>query len=232
MKALFTFIACLFAQLAFSQAETIEKSYAYTGQKLDLDLNFGTEVILKSWDKNEISVKITYEINEGKDNEVMDWKVDDSNGKLTVEIELDSKKLEKLGDCCCNSKNGNHWSGRGSKGNRVCVDIKVEVMMPGKSDVKVKTIVADVAVEGFSGNLDLETVTGQINLLWAKSAGAQVNIETVNGGIYTNMDLAMEKEKGLPKISSHKVKATYKSGGRALNLKTVTSDIYLKASDL
>ena len=232
MKVLFTLITCLFAQLASAQAETIEKSYAYTGQKLDLDLNFGTEVILKSWDKNEISVKITYEINEGKDNEVMDWKIDDANGKLNINIELDSKKLEKLGECCCNGKNGNYWSGRGSKGNRVCVDIKVEVMMPGKSDVKVKTIVADVAVEGFSGNLDLETVTGQINLRWAKSAGAEVNIETVNGSIYTNMDLVMEKEKGLPKISSHKVKATYKSGGRALNLKTVTSDIYLKASDL
>ena len=232
MKVLFTLITCLFAQLAFAQAGTIEKSYAYTGQKLDLDLNFGTEVILKSWDKNEISVKITYEINEGKDNQVMDWKIDDANGKLNINIELDSKKLEKLGECCCNGKNGNYWSGRGSKGNRVCVDIKVEVMMPGKSDVKVKTIVADVAVEGFSGNLDLETVTGQINLHWAKSAGAEVNIETVNGSIYTNMDLVMEKEKGLPKISSHKVKATYKSGGRALNLKTVTSDIYLKASDL
>lgn len=232
MKVLFTLITCLFAQLAFAQVETIEKSYAYTGQKLDIDLNFGTEVILKSWDKNEISVKITYEINEGKDNEVMDWKVNDRNGELIVEIELDSKKLEKLGDCCCNSKNGNYWSGRGSKGDRVCVDIKVEVMMPGKSDVKIKTIVADVAVEGFSGNLDLETVTGQINLLWAKGAGAEVNIETVNGGIYTNMDLEMEKEKGLPKISSHKLNATYKSGGKSLNLKTVTSDIYLKASDL
>ncbi|WP_323758189.1 hypothetical protein [Roseivirga sp.] len=230
MKTLFTFIACLFAQLTFAQAQTIEKSYAYTGQKLDLDLNFGTEVILKSWDKNEISVKITYEINEGMDNEVMDWKVDDRNGKLIVEVELDSKKLEKLGDCCCNSKSGNYWSGRGSKSDRVCVDIKVEVMMPGKSDVKIKTIIADVAVEGFSGNLDLETVTGEIILLWAKGAGAEVSIETVNGGIYTNMDLDMEKEKGLPKISSHKVKATYKSGGKSLKLKTVTSDIYLKES--
>lgn len=229
MKAPIILFLGLCAQFAFGQAEVIEQSFPFKGQQLDLDLNFGSDVIIKAWDKNEISVKITYEINEGKDNSLMDWQIDDKTDRLIVDIEIDTKKLEKM-DNCCYSKKGNIYWNNGRKENQVCVDIKVEIFMPSKADMKIKTIIADVDVEGIVGDLDLETVTGDINLLWEKDFGAEVNIETVTGGIYTNMDLAMEREKGLSKISSHKLKATYQNGGKALRLKTVTSDIYLKES--
>lgn len=98
MKSLLIFFLGLCAQLAFGQAEVIEKSFPFKGQKLDLDLNFGSDVVIKAWDKNEISVKITYEINEGKDNALMDWKIDDTD-RLNIDIEINTKKLEKTDNC-------------------------------------------------------------------------------------------------------------------------------------
>lgn len=230
MKALTIFFLVLCAQLTFAQAEIIEKSFPYNGQKLDLDLNFGSDVIIKAWDKNEISVKITYEINEGKDNSLMDWKIDDNSNKLNVDIEVNTKKLEKMDNCCCSKKGNIYWNSD-RKSNNVCVDIKVEIFMPSKADMKIKTVVADVAVEGIVGDLNLETVTGEINLLWPQDSGAEVDISTTTGAIYTNADLVTLKKGGLPQISSHSIEGTYKNGGYDLRLKTVTSDIYFRKTE-
>jgi hypothetical protein len=230
MKALFVFFLGLCAQLTFAQAEIIEKSFPFNGQKLDLDLNFGSDVIIKAWDKNEISVKITYEINEGKDNALMNWAIDDKTDRLNVDIEINTKKLEKMGNCCCSKKGNTYWSSD-RNGNSVCADIKVEIFMPSKADMKIKTIIADVNVEGIVGDFDLETVTGKINLLWPEDSGAEVDISTTTGAIYTNADLITRKKGDLPKISSHNIEAAYKNGGYDLRLKTVTSDIYFRKTE-
>ena len=110
MKALLIFFLGLCAQLTFAQADVIEQSFPFKGQKLDLDLNFGSDVIIKAWDKNEISVKITYEINEGKDNALMDWKIDNNTDRLNVDIEINTKKLEKMGKCCRSKMENIYWN--------------------------------------------------------------------------------------------------------------------------
>lgn len=230
MKILYTVIALCLAQVTLAQAQTIEKTLPYKGQSLDFNLNFGTEVVLKSWDKDEVYVKIIYQINEGKDNEVLEYKIEQGTDKILIDITLDDKKLNKLGNCCCNNSKGNYWRSSNGKEGRVCVEVKVEVSMPAQADIKAKTVVADVSVAGFIGNLDIETVTGSIDLYWAEQSGADVSIETVNGGIFTELDLKMETKDELPKISSHKVKASYKNGGKQVKLKTVTSNIYLRAA--
>jgi hypothetical protein len=230
MKALLIFFLGLCAQVSFAQAEVIEQSFPYNGQQLDLDLNFGSDVIIKAWDKKEISVKITYEINEGKDNAFMDWKIDDNSDRLNVDIEINTKKLEKMNNCCCSKKGNIYWNGD-RKGNNVCVDIKVEIFMPSKANMKIKTVVADLNVEGIVGDLNLETVTGEINLIWPEDSGAEIEVETTTGAIYTNVDLVTQKKSGLPQISSHNIEGTYKNGGYDLRLKTVTSDIYFRKTE-
>jgi hypothetical protein len=230
MKTFIIFLLGLCAQFAFGQAEVIEQSFPFKGQKLDLDLNFGSDVVIKAWDKNEISVKITYEINEGKDNSLMNWKIDDNTDRLNVDIEINTKKLEKMDNCWCSKKGNIYWNSD-RKGNSVCVDIKVEISMPSKANMKIKTIVADVAVEGIVGDIDLETVTGEINLLWLQDSGAAIEIETTMGAIYTNTDLVTQQKGGLPQISSHHIEGAYKNGGYDLRLKTVTGDIYFRKTE-
>jgi DUF4097 and DUF4098 domain-containing protein YvlB len=213
--------------MAFSQAQIIEKSYPFTGQKLEVDMDFGSEVIIKSWDKNEINVKVTYKINEGKQNDLMDFKINNAKSLLEISIDVDEKKSTQTQECCCDDRNVNYWND-GKRSNRLCADITVEIFMPKQSDAKVKTIVASVLIEGVESNLDIETVTGAIVLNWPENLGAQLTMDSTTGDIYTNFDLDTQRKNGLPLISGHKIETKYKNGGFELKLKSVTSDISFK----
>jgi hypothetical protein len=65
-------------------------------------------VIIKSWDKNEISAQLTYEINEGRQNDLMDFKINTTTGLLEIDIEVDGKKSTQNTECCCLDRHVNH----------------------------------------------------------------------------------------------------------------------------
>ncbi|MFT6972423.1 MAG: DUF4097 and DUF4098 domain-containing protein YvlB [Roseivirga sp.] len=230
MKKLIILLLFVSVNLAFGQLQVIQKSYPYNGQKLDFDMDFGTEVIIKSWDKNEISVKLTYVINEGKQNDLMDLKINNSTGLLEIDVDVEAKKSTQNTQCCCVGRDVNHRS-NGKKGNRLCAEIKVEIFLPRKSDIKVKTILARVFIDGFESNLEVETVTGDIILNWSEKLGADLLMRSTIGAIYTDFELQTQSKKGLPLISGHKFDAKYKNGRFELRLKTVTSDISFKKAN-
>ena len=62
-------IALLFVGLGtplFAQ-KTIEKTFDLPrNNKVELDLRFANDINVTSWDKNEVAIKITYSINNGK----------------------------------------------------------------------------------------------------------------------------------------------------------------------
>ena len=228
MKALYTIFTLLIAISAFGQAEVVEKTYPYTGQELDVDLEFGTELTINAWAKNEILVKITYEVNEGENNEAVVLDLDDYTDRLSVDIELDERKMRDARECCCEGDGKHYWS-RG-RGNQVCAEVKVEVWLPPQSDLYLETIIADVEIKGMYGDVEVETVTGDIDLTWDEDKGARVEMKTTTGDVYTNLKMDRKRDRGLSVISSHNLTGTIKGGDKEIMLKTVTSNIYLRKS--
>ena len=216
--------------LAFAQ-EVMEKTIPYSGQKLDLDMDFGDEAIIKSWDKNEIYIKVTYEINEGKLNDALKLDIDDDKDRLSIDVDLDKRKLRNSKYYGCDrNRRGRNQSYYNGDGYSMCADISLEIFLPKSSDIWVNTVVADVEVEGMEGDVEIETVTGLIDVTWSKDSGADIKMKTVTGAVYTNMDFDKRSDRGLKLISSHDIRGTYKSGGKEVNLETVTSDIRLRKS--
>lgn len=217
-------IGVISAFSAVAQSAIVEKNFPYTNQTLDVDMDFGTGLKVRAWNKNEISVKATYSINEGKSNDAIKLDIDNYDNRLSIDVDLDLRKIEAEAACCCN--NGPYWSV--DKNKQVCAEVLIEVFIPASSDLWLNTIIADVEIEGMNGNIEVETVTGDIDLIWSESEGAEVTMKTTTGAVYTNLELDSKKDKGLLMISSHNVRGTYKNGGKEILLKTVTSNIYFK----
>ena len=216
----------LFSVPSLAQVEITEKTFKYSNQELDLDMDFGDGALIKAWDKNEIYVKVSYEINGGDLNDAMDLDIDDYGDKLSIDVDLDKRKLRGARSFGCNSaKNGTYYNG---DGYNVCSDIIVEVFLPKKSDLWINTVVADVVVEGMQGDIEIETVTGKIDVSLPSDVGAEVKMKTVTGDVYTNLEFESRRRNGLKIISGHDIRGTYKSGEKEVNLETVTSDIYLR----
>ncbi|GAB5524194.1 MAG: hypothetical protein Roseis2KO_20660 [Roseivirga sp.] len=224
MRTLIFLLGLVATQALSAQVKVHEKTYPYTNQELDIDIELGTDLVIKAWDKEEILVKVTYEINGGEDNEALRIDIDDYTDRLSVDLDLDKRKLSDSGDCCCNGKRKRRWeNGRGT-----CVDVKVEVMVPGSASIMVETITADVTISGIVSDIDVQTVTGKIDLSWLESAGAEIALKTTRGDLYTNMKFNTKRDKGLPSISGRNLSGTYKGGEKEVQLETVTGAIYFR----
>ena len=229
MKKLLILFTLLLGPVAMAQVEVVEKSYAFKGQELDIDVELGSKIKVNSWDKNEIAVKISYAVNGGKSNDAVEVDLDDYSDRLAIDVNVSERKMMSEEYCCCKEGNSTVWNKRGrSKG---CIEMVVEISAPATADVRVKSVISDVIVEGMNGNVEIETVTGIIDLSWDKNNGAAVNMKTVTGDVYTNIDFDRKKEKGLQLISSHEVNGTLNNGGKEIFLKTVTNDIYFRKTD-
>jgi len=228
MKQFLILFALACCHLATAQVEVVEKSYPFNGQELDIDVDLGTEINVQSWNKNEISIKITYEVNDGDDNDAVTVDLDDYTGRLALDISLNERKLRNSDHCCCNGDKNTYWNGDSRKKN--CIEMLVEVKIPANADVRVKTVIGDVIIEGMNSNIEVESVTGLIDIDWDESMGAEVSLKTTTGDLYTNIDLDRKKDRGLALISSHNVEGRLKGGEKEIYLKTVTSDIYFRKS--
>lgn len=227
MRTFIFFVCLVAAKSLFAQADVLEKTYPYTNQELDIDIELGTDLVVKAWSKKEIYIKVTYEVNNGEANEALRIDIDDYNDRLSLDLDLDKRKLRDSDDCCCRGKERTSWdNGRGT-----CIDIKVEVMVPGTADLRVETITSNVTISGITSDIDIETVTGVIDLSWAGNTGAEIDLKTVTGDLYTNMKFDTKRDKGLPSISGRKVRGTYKDGEKEVQLATVTGAIYFRKTD-
>ncbi|MFT6872030.1 MAG: hypothetical protein ACJAVN_001035 [Roseivirga sp.] len=210
----------------YAQQEVFEKSLAFTGQRIDLRADFASQIAISNWDKKEVMVKITYEINGGELNKAVKIDLLEEDHHIKLKLEVDERIMRSSDVSDCDKKDAMSWGNR--NGPRICIDIFVEVFMPKGTDLILESVISDVLVNGEFKELDIKTVTGDIDLTWAESHAADMELKTVNGSIYTNFDFSKSKDKGLPIISSHDMKTVYKGGGRFLKLETVTSDIFLR----
>lgn len=210
----------------WAQKEVVEKNYPFSGQEIDIEVKLGTEIKVKAWDKQEIAIKVTYEVNEGKNNDAVTLDFDEYNDRLSLDVDVSERKMRDADYCCCRDGRGTYWNG--DNRSRNCIDLVVEVLAPANARLRVESVIADVTLEGMSGDIEVETVTGTIDLAWMEGIGAEVTMTTTMGDLYTNIDLDRRTDRGLQLISSHKVEGTYKNGERSVMLKTVTSDIYFR----
>ena len=224
MKRIIGMLLCLVSFTAAAQVGQIDKTYPFTGQELDLEVALGSKISITAWDKPEISVKVVYKINGGKDNEALKVDLDDYNDRLAIDIDLNERRLDRSEYCCCEEDNGIYMNGNKRKSS--CLELFVEIMAPTEANVRIETVIADAILKGMSGNIEIESVTGMIDIAWVESHGATVNMKSVNGDLYTNLDLKSKTKDGLRQISGHNVNGLYKDGQRRVKLETVTSDIY------
>lgn len=227
MKTLLAFFLTLFSSLIMAQTEVFEKTIAYSNQKVAIDAELVDEIKVSNWAKNEIAFKVSYSVNNGALNDLVDVDIEENSNRVRLSVDFDKDRIETSEIYDCDDEHSLNWNSGGRK-SRICLDIEIELMVPMNCKLDIESVIGDLFIEGIFQELYAKTVTGDIEVKWPDDEGAEVEIKTVNGGIYTNHDFKMRHEKGLPLVSSHQVQGLIGGGGKYLNLETVTSDIYFK----
>ena len=213
---------------AFSQ-RVVEKSIPYSdSQVIKIDFPFADEIKVSGWEKDEVQISVSVNINDNEDNDAFILKIDDS-GDLEIESEIKGLKELSRGYRITQDENGQVVY----RSDCINMEIFYEVCIPQNTELSMETISGNVVLIGLSGELEVNTISGFIDLAITENARVDFDLQTITGGMYSDLDLEFEDEvDGLFHVGGHSVNATLNEGGRSIFLETISGDIYLRKSSI
>ena len=124
-------------------------------------------------------------------------------------------------------------------------------------DLEIRTTSSDVVLEGVTGPIVANSVSGNITVVFSEvnqqkptsitvvsgdaditlpaQTPANLKLASVSGEVYTNFDISLrggDEEKGMKRLGmGHPIEGTINNGGVALQVKTVSGDIFLRKAE-
>lgn len=211
----------------FSQ-KTVEHTLQYNpGQKIMFDLPFGETIMLSGWDKNEVSLTATVDINNNRLNDA--YQLDVQEGEtLTFTADLDDTILQNGKAEDCGDGHYSYQSNRNGKQIAVCAEINYIIKVPRSAMLQMKTISADIEAKGLEGDTEIKSISGFIDFNWQERQEAELALKSITGELYTDLDFDILNKKDMPQTVGYTLKGQIGNGGRKLALETISSDIYLR----
>jgi hypothetical protein len=241
MKKLLLF-ALLFAKactLLLGQ-KIVEETYKLPeSNRVRMNLKFADSIRVTSWDRDEIQIKAVITINDGKLNEAFQMSVDKSGGELDIVTDFDKALMKngRIEDCGGYlqkvDKNGNTYTTTTRKGvnwnngNVICSDIYFEIKIPNKADFRLETISGNIEIQGFVGKLFAKTISGFVDLTWKSGKGADLEMKTISGDVFSNFDVALENKKKSSPVG-YELRGKINGGGVLVHLESISGDVYLR----
>lgn len=200
-----------------AQPKKVTASVPVSGQEmLDLEFAFADDIIFKTWDKNEVYVEVMVEINEGKHNDIFTLSTEKSSS--TIYVEMDEEMWKKI------DKKDKGWNNCNYN-----TTINYTVYLPKKLSVRSNTISGDYEFEYFGSEMNLKTISGEIDVTVPSQSGLDFKAKTISGEIYSNIEIKYPYgKKGLRQIVGQDVRGRVSNGGLESKFETISGNIYLR----
>lgn len=231
LTLLFVFLMGAFLQTS-AQNRIVERSFAIEkDDQVRLDLQFGELISVKSWDKDEVAFKAVIEINGGKLNDALVLDFDQKNSGLEISTDYYNEKLKggRSEDCPKSNYSRYSWNNDDDGSYVVCSQIRYEVFVPRNADLDIESISGDIELAGLNGSIRAKSISGFVDLSWSEGNPADIDIKTVSGEAYTNLDnLQLNNKKDHMPLVGYELRGRIGQNGPRVSLESVSGDIYLR----
>jgi hypothetical protein len=222
------FVTWLFLCLAFSWAfpqEITEKTIKMPKHnKVVFDVDFADQIIIKTWEKPDVFVKATVNINDNTDNDKFHLDLEDTGQSVVFTGKVDD--IEKL-----SNEQSTMIQGVVVRGEDRCVhlEIEYEIFLPGNAQIELETISGNVEMIGCEGPVKIKAIGGFIDVSVDPSLKASFELSTITGEVYSGLDLNIENPvKGMQVFLGGNIEAKLNSGGKTFELETISGDIFIR----
>jgi len=227
MKKTILLIIILISFVSINAQRIVEKTIKVKkGQNIELDFQFADDIIIKTWNKNEIYVKVSVNINDNIDND--DFMLNIFDEKSEIEIKSEIKNLGNKNENTITLRKDEETGEYHYKGNCTQMDLFFEVFIPQGTNLEVKTISGNIEVTNLESEMNLESISGDVDLTLAQNIKADIEMSTISGEIYSNMDLDYGDEEPLRRIGGIEISSKLNGGGISIDLETISGDILLR----
>ena len=201
--------------LCFASAQAqqiIEKHIDFSGKEsISLKIQIADTINIQTWNKNEVYIKASVNINENKDNEAYITSFDEEASNVVVKANFRDKYFKGKNNCC----------------NKT--DIFWQVYIPDKTKFLIETINADITITGQTSGINVKTISGYIDVAVPSYKKADLDFSTVSGKMYSNLEMSPDRlHSGIPSRIIDKLN----NGGDPIKLETISGDIFFRKSDV
>jgi hypothetical protein len=188
-----------------------EKHIDFTGKEsVILKIQIADSINLHTWNKKEIFVTASVNVNENKDNDAYIISFNESGSNVVIDGRFKDQYFKGKNNCCN------------------VTDIYWQVYVPEKTDFTIETINANITIEGKTEKMDVKSISGYIDLSVPSDKKADLELSTISGTIYSNHKLALNnRHSGVPSLIQEKLN----NGGLPIKLETISGDIFFRKSD-
>jgi hypothetical protein len=192
--------------------QKIEKHINFSGKEsLAMNIQIADSIDLHTWNKNEVFVTASININENKDNEAYLTSFDDQGNSVVIKSNFKENYFKEKNNCCIKSQI--YW----------------EVYMPEKAYFTLETIDANITITGKTEKMKVKSISGYIDLAVPPTREADLEFSTISGTIYSNHDINLTaSHSGIPSS----IRGKLNNGGSKINLETVSGDIFFRKSNI
>ncbi|RUA19387.1 MAG: hypothetical protein DSY83_00505 [Flavobacteriia bacterium] len=224
------------AALSLSAQKIIEKNINYSGQFIDLDVKFASDIEVKTWDKSTVYFKADITTEDGKFLDL--YKLDINESSSSITIASDAKPVFEAFYDEWNKNNPDkkkryYTTGDTYEFNYVLYvpknarfkvssingDLKAEVI---QGNFTAELINGNIDIKTYDGDMDLQTINGEIDLVMRDS---RLVAETIHGNIYADEKLNL---KVTDRYVGQKVEGSFDKATHRLKLNTINGNMYLR----
>ncbi len=225
MKTIIKFVLLCFIAYTTQAQKVIEKEISIQADNINLDFKFADNISLKTWNKEKVFIKAEAIINNNKDNNFFELKINNNKSVLFITSDYGDLFKTKNNTDNCNTS----------------TRVQYTVYLPKNLDVKVKSISGNVSTDQYDGTLIVDIISGNINI---KNYSGALNLKTISGDIDINVatstlkantitgqiyaDKSMSFDKTTSNVVGYNVSGTFGKALHQLQLNTISGDIYIR----
>ncbi len=210
-RIIFTILSCLC--LHRSDAQKIVERHLDFARKdfVSLNIQIADSIRIITWNKNEVYVKASIDINNNKDNDLYNMDFDGSGDAIVVKAKFVESPNRLRTDTCCNYRS----------------KIYCDVYIPENTGFSVETIDGNIIITGQTDKVRAHTISGFIDMAVAVTRKADFRLKTISGTIYSNLALVDKTQHS----ATTDISDAYNGGGKLIDLETISGDIFLRKTE-
>jgi hypothetical protein len=206
-------IVIIMVWLCFGTIEAqqkIEKHLDFTGkQSTILKIQIADSIIIRTWNKNEVFVTASFNINENKDNDAYQVSFNETGNNILINGNFKDQYFKQNNNCCNTAR------------------IFWQLYLPERTAFTLETINGNITIEGQTEKMKVKSISGYIDLSMPLNRKADLKLSTISGTIYSNFVFQRYGSSGIPV----KIEEKLNNGGPLVDLETISGDIFFRKSE-
>ncbi len=218
------------------QAQNTEGSKTFAmpaGKKVYLNLKFGQEIRIKTWDRAELKYEPIISTTREDLKKIHVQEISDQADNLSINTDYDkSINWNKISCCWCNDCDSllkslpkNPSASEGSNSNCICLRVDYEITLPANTSIQIETIAGNIEIRGLNGEIRAKTISGFVDIDRPANSASQLDFRSVTGEIFTDFNVKMSENSS---AYSKKVSASINGGGATVRAESISGNVYFR----